>query len=251
MTAGFMRYLLRLNYSRKILKAQQRGNEHLANERRETAVPKILVLGASLVVFPLILVLGVIRFAASKLDHSDRETALVAPVPTPESTPAPTPAATLSLQTSPHPGINWERLFGYAALHSIHGLDFYNKNDYDRAIAEYTEAIKSDPNNDFANASAYYYRGLAYGYKNEYDKAIHDFNRAILLNPNRATAYYYRGLAYYHKNEYGQAIRDFNRAIFLDPTDPTAYYYRGVVYQEQGKDDEAQADYDKARQFGY
>jgi tetratricopeptide (TPR) repeat protein len=107
---------------------------------------------------------------------------------------------------------------------------------YDHAISEYTEAIKLDPNNDFANASAYYYRGLAYGYKNEYEKAIHDLNMAILLNPTRATAYYYRGLAYYHKNEYDCAIRDFNEVIFLDPSVPTAYYYRGVAHQEQGKD---------------
>jgi len=213
--------------------------------KKEQVLERAAILRASLVVFGLILIVGVIWSAGPGLNDSDRQTALA----TPESKPA--PAATVSLLVSPSPRVNWERSFGYAALHSAQGLDFYKKKDYDHAISEYTEAINLDPNNDFANASAYYYRGLAYGYKNEYDKAIRDFNRAILLNPSNATAYYYRGLAYYHKNAYDNAIRDLNKAIILDPGDPVAYYYRGVAYHEEGKDDQAAADFDKAKQLGY
>jgi tetratricopeptide (TPR) repeat protein len=220
-------------------------------QRQDPVMPKKLMLGASLVVFAVILIVGVIWFEGSKLNYIDGETAPVKPIPTAESKPTPTPAATASLLVSSSPRVNWERLFGYAALHSIRGLDFYKKNDYDHAISEYSEAIKLDPNNDFANASAYYYRGLAYYHKYEYDKAIRDFNRAILLNPTKATAYYYHGVTCYRKNEYDNAIRDFNEAIFLDPSDPAAYYYRGVTYQELGKDARAQADFDKANQLGY
>ena len=208
---------------------------------------KTLMLGASLVVFAVILIVGVIWFAGSKLNYVDRETPLVNPIPTAKSK----PPATANLLVSPSPRVNWDRLFGYAALHRVRGLDFYKKSDYDHAISEYTEAITLDPNNDFANASAYYYRGLAYHHKYEYDQAIRDFNKAILLNPTKAAAYYYRGVAYYHKNEYDNAILDFNEAIFLDPNDPTAYYYRGVTYHELGKDAQAQADFDKAKQLGY
>ena len=212
---------------------------------------KKLMLGASLAVFAVILIVGIIWFEGSKLNYVGRETAPVKLIPTGESKSVPAPAATASLLISPWTRVNWDRLFGYAALHSIRGLDFYKKDDYDRAISEYTEAIKLDPNNDFANASAYYHRGLAYYHQYQYDKAIRDFNRAILLNPTKATAYYYRGVTCYHKNEYDNAIRDFNEAIFLDPSDPAAYYYRGITYHEQGKGARAQADFDKARQFGY
>lgn len=214
---------------------------------------------ASLVVCTLILIVGVVWFARSKHTYTNRETALLTldstpesePARTPESKPMPTPTATMSLQKPPAPRVNWERAFGYAALHSVYGLDFYQKEDYDHAISEYTEAIQLEPNNDFVNASVYYYRGLAYRYKKEYDKAISDFNRVILLDPVRANAYYYRGIAYYHKEEYENAIRDFNQAILLDPSDPAAYYYRGVAYREQGKDAEAQADFEKSNQLGY
>jgi tetratricopeptide (TPR) repeat protein len=196
---------------------------------------KPLMPGRSLVVFALILIVGIIWFTGSKLKYINRETALAHPIPTAEAKPASTPTGTA----------------GYAALHSIRGLDFYQKSDYDRAISEYTEAMKLDSNNDFANASAYYYRGLAYYHKYEYSEAIRDLNRAILLNPTKATAYYYRGVIYYHKNEYDNAIRDFNEAIFLDPSDPTAYYYRGAAYDELRKNAQAQADFDKAKQLGY
>src|SRR5262249_32042866 len=150
-------------------------------QSQESAMQKGSMLRAPLVALALILIVGVIRFAGSNPNYRDRKTAPVTAIQAPESKLTPTPASTVSLLVSPSPRVNWERLFGYAALHSIQGLDFYERKDYDRAITEYTEAIKLDPNNDFANASAYYYRGLAYGYQNEHDKAIRDFNRAILL----------------------------------------------------------------------
>jgi tetratricopeptide (TPR) repeat protein len=196
---------------------------------------------AKLAAFALLLIVGAIWFAGSKFNRSNRE------VNRATLTPAPKPARTVSQLKLPPTGP--VRSFDYTELHGIDDLDFYKIRDYDRAIGDYTEAIESDPNNDFANASLYYYRGLAYRYKNEYDKAIHDFNRAILLNPMRANAYYYRGLAYYHKNEYDKAIRDFNEAIILDPGDPVAYYYRGVIYGEQGKNAEAQADFEQSKQL--
>jgi tetratricopeptide (TPR) repeat protein len=212
---------------------------------------KASMLRASLVVFVVILIVGFIWSAGSKLNDSNREAALVTAIPIPGSKPIPTQPATVSLLTSPPPRVNWKRSLGYAALHSIRGLDFYKKSDYGRAISEYTEAIESDPNNDSGNASVYYYRGLAYYHKKKHDNAIRDFNRAILLNPDKAIAYYYRGLAHYQKNEYDNAIRDLNEAILLEPRDPTAYYYRGVVYHEQGKDAQAQADFENAKQLGY
>jgi tetratricopeptide (TPR) repeat protein len=243
--------------SKAHLSTEARKRKNLTHLQRvllfkdSSAMQKTLMPGRSLVVFALILIVGIIWFTGSKLKYINRETALAHPIPTAESKPAPTPTGTASLLVPFSPRVNWERVFGYAALHSIRGLDFYKKSDYDRAIKEYTDAIKLDSNNDFANASAYYYRGLAYYHKYEYNEAIRDLNRAILLNPTKATAYYYRGVVYYHKNEYDNAIRDFNEAIFLDPSDPTAYYYRGVAYHELRKNAQAQADFDKAKQLGY
>ena len=60
-------------------------------------------------------------------------------------------------------------------------------------------------------------RGIAWCAKQEYDKAIADYTEAIRLDPKDATAYDDRGNAWYAKNEYDKAIADYTEAIRLDP----------------------------------
>ena len=61
----------------------------------------------------------------------------------------------------------------------------------------------------------YYFRGNAYGHQGEYDRAIQDFTEVIRLNPNDAAVYYLRGIAYMLKSEYDRARSDFNKALAL------------------------------------
>ncbi len=56
---------------------------------------------------------------------------------------------------------------------------YYDLGRYDRAIADYTEAIKLQP--DYA--MFYYNRCLAYKQTGERDKAIKDCRQALKLNP--------------------------------------------------------------------
>jgi tetratricopeptide (TPR) repeat protein len=93
-----------------------------------------------------------------------------------------------------------------------------NRSLYDWAIADYTQAIKLDPN----DAKAYINRGLAYYNKSNYDRAIADFNQAIKLDPNDALAYNNRGVAYGGKGDYDRAIADFQAALKIDPNDEGA-----------------------------
>ena len=64
-------------------------------------------------------------------------------------------------------------------------MTYCKKRNYDKAIADYSEAVRIDPN----NAKAYYDRGLAYRSNGKRDKAIADFSEAIRLDPNNAAAY--------------------------------------------------------------
>ena len=103
--------------------------------------------------------------------------------------------------------------------------------NYDKAIADYTEAIRLDPK----FAEAYYNRGVAYENKGEYDKAIADYTEAIRLDPKYAEAYNSRGFAYGNKGEHDKAIADYTEAIRLDPKYANAYYNRGVRLREEGR----------------
>ncbi len=49
----------------------------------------------------------------------------------------------------------------------------------------------------------------------EYEKAIADFNQAIRLDPNDAMAYYNRGLIYRNQGDNQAALSDFQKAANL------------------------------------
>jgi len=125
------------------------------------------------------------------------------------------------------------------------GNDAYNRGDYDKAIAEYTQAIKLVPN----YVIVYNERALAYGNKGDYDKAIADLNEAIRLDPNYAVAYNNRAYAYNGKGDYDKAIADANQAIKLEPNFANAYRHRGYAYMMKGNFAQARADTNKALQL--
>jgi len=104
---------------------------------------------------------------------------------------------------------------------------------YDRAIADFTKAIRLDIN----SVTAYLGRGRAYSYKGDVDNAIIDINQAIRLDPSNAIAYNLRGSTYSEKGDFDRAIADFTQAIRLDPNSASAYYNRGITYLEKEKED--------------
>jgi tetratricopeptide (TPR) repeat protein len=120
-----------------------------------------------------------------------------------------------------------------------------NQGEWDRAIEEYTAALREDPN----NVIAYYGRGKAYRGKGDNDRAIADYTQAIRLDPNYVNAYIGRGVAYYYKQDNNRAIADYTQAIRLDPNYAMAYYNRGSAYWMKGNKTQARADWNKALQL--
>jgi Tfp pilus assembly protein PilF len=152
--------------------------------------------------------------------------ALTQPAPTPKPT-SPPAAATPAVKQA-------------ITLSGSGDADLVNK-DYDRAIADYTQALQFDPK----LAVAYNGRGSAYYEKNEFDRAIADHTEAIQLDPKLADAYFHRGIAYsYGKHDYDRAVADYTEAIQLDPIFAGAYFHRAIVYQNGTQDfDRALSDY--------
>ncbi len=95
--------------------------------------------------------------------------------------------------------------------------------------------------------NAYLNRGQHYYEKDDYDRAIADFNRAIPLKPKSLQlAYGNRGNAYAMKKQNQEAIGSYDHAIALDANYSAAYTGRGLVYEKMGRIDRARSDYEAA-----
>jgi tetratricopeptide (TPR) repeat protein len=164
-----------------------------------------------------------------------------------------------------------------AIIYSNRANQHERKGEYDKALADHNQAIRTDP----TYAAGYMHRGNTYARHGEFDRAIADQSEAIRLNPKDAEAFYNRGYTYSHKGDHERAIADYttgieldannsrlwgqrcwsravvgkqlqealvdcNKAKTLSPTIPQIIAYRGLVYLRLGQFDKAIADYDVA-----
>ncbi len=106
----------------------------------------------------------------------------------------------------------------------------YYKGDVDRAIAEYSIAIKVDP----ARIESYVRRGQARMQKGEYDRALADFDRALTIDPDLAAAHLNRGIVLAARGDHDAAIVDFERAHGLSPRDAAPLLHRGISLAKIG-----------------
>jgi tetratricopeptide (TPR) repeat protein len=149
--------------------------------------------------------------------------------------------------------INSGRLTGrdLAGTFLYRGTAYKGNRDFDRAIADFSEAIRLNPDSPFA----YGQRGLVYNQMSDYDRAIADLTRFIALNPGRqylADAYIARAMAYAaivratdyaDKDRFDSEIADLTKAIALRPDYALLFKTRGSAYELKGQHDMAIADY--------
>ena len=83
----------------------------------------------------------------------------------------------------------------------------------------------------------------------DYLRAIADYGQAVKINPDYVNAYLNRGISYYLLRNYQLAIADYNQAIKLDPQYSLAYINRGRAYQDFGDNQRTIKDFSKALDF--
>jgi len=130
----------------------------------------------------------------------------------------------------------------YAMAYNNRGFAYFHKGDYDRAIVDFTQAIRIDPN----YAMAYNNRGFAYNRKGDYDRAIANYTQALRIDPNYALAYRNRGISYHNKGDYDLAIADANTSLRIRPNDAYTLHTRGYAYLGKRDYDRAIADFEAA-----
>jgi tetratricopeptide (TPR) repeat protein len=116
-----------------------------------------------------------------------------------------------------------------------------DKGDPDAAIASYDKSIDLRP-----TADAYNHRGVAYFDKGEYERAIDDYTEALRLNPTLAEAANNRAWTRYKAGDMDAALDDANRAIALDGSKSYIWDTRAHINEARGARSAAISDYRKA-----
>jgi Tfp pilus assembly protein PilF len=122
------------------------------------------------------------------------------------------------------------------------GNAYFDAGDRDSAIANYTQAIRTDPK----YATAINNRAYAYMALGDLDKALADSKKAIQLEPKDPSFFDTRGAVLLKMGALDSAIADFNQAIRLDPLYPGAFTQRGLAYEAKSDLARARADYQAA-----
>lgn len=123
-----------------------------------------------------------------------------------------------------------------------------SQTDYERAEADFSQAIKLDPKDAefWLNRGHVRSRLMSIDFANKLPQAIADYTQAIKLNPKLSGAYTGRGRVYEESNQHAKALPDLNKALQLDPNDYVALYTRGKVYGYTKNYPAARADLEKA-----
>lgn len=129
-----------------------------------------------------------------------------------------------------------------ARLLTLRGLAWTNKNEFNRAIDDYDQAIRLDP----TYAWSWINRAEAWNRKGEAARAFADLAEAARLDPNNSRVYSIRASTWWLVGELDKAIADYGEAIRLEPAFSVSYNNRALVWRDKGDYDKALADYDEA-----
>jgi len=92
-------------------------------------------------------------------------------------------------------------------------------------------------------------RGIAYFQKQDYDRAVQDFNQAIKLNSRYSTAFHQRCWTLAAINRLDDALKDCTEALRLRPQFVPTLNSLGIVYLRLGRFDDAIATYNAGLQI--
>jgi len=148
----------------------------------------------------------------------------------------------------------------FTAAFNNRGISYFEKKEYDSAIADFNNVLKLDPHkvithyylgncyleirnyelaqnnysiaiqNGFSDTSVYINRGLCRYKMGNYNSALEDLTIVIKMDSTSVKAFTYRAQCYFAINDYDHAIADYKTLIMLDPQNSTNYYNLGCIY---------------------
>lgn len=130
-------------------------------------------------------------------------------------------------------------LFISSITHSVYAENLMNAEGSQVKIKQYTAQLKKSPK----HAQTYVKRGDEYFLLNEFDKAVADYNQALQLDNTLDAAYFGRGLALGRAGLVDEGIRDLSEYIKRNPDSSLAYTKRGIRKLWRGDAESAEQDF--------
>lgn len=122
------------------------------------------------------------------------------------------------------------------------GLSFLSKDDCEKALPYFEQAVESDSN----YAEAWAQSGFCNEKLGKHQEALEASKKAVSLRPS-AESYFNIGLASFYLKQYKDAAEAYRQSIKLDPYNAAdAHYALGLVYRDWGKADEEVQAYKQA-----
>lgn len=142
-----------------------------------------------------------------------------------------------------------------AVAHFNRGNYWYENQQWDKALEDFTAAIEINPE----YSSAYMNRSLTYLERHENQKALQDYTNYMNLlyppdgrnggiNLYLSKSFSHRGSIYFRMEQYDNALIDFNKAIECDPFSQDNYLQRAFAYMELREYDKAISDFNLCHQ---
>ncbi|MBN4080228.1 tetratricopeptide repeat protein [Beggiatoa alba] len=140
-----------------------------------------------------------------------------------------------------------------AHIYVKRGDIYFKQHEFEKAVADYSQALKLNDNLD----EAYFGRGMALGRQGLVPQGIQDLSVYIKRQPYNSRAYTKRGVRYIWIGNTSAAKNDMLQAIQLDITNAEAHDDLGVIYASENSYDKAiyhfkqSIHYDKSYQKAY
>lgn len=111
---------------------------------------------------------------------------------------------------------------GYAYL--LLGRMYYKNSDYGEALSNFDKALKYIPKKDKDYvALTHAWKAFIYRVMDEYDKAFAEYTVAIKMTPKDVDYYDNRGELYYDLKDYASAEADYKKIMELEPANTLGY----------------------------
>ncbi len=120
------------------------------------------------------------------------------------------------------------------------GVAYMNQQRMDKAVEEFEQALKADPNLTAAELN----KGIALLNLQKLPEAEAALTDAAAKEPSNPRAWYNLGLLRRSEGKPGEAIEAFQRVLKIDPNDPDTHYFLGTMYSQLQQYPEAIAQFE-------